>query len=315
MDMKTFLDKFGKSVAESLEELENRYFIYHIPKNEDYDSKKVKTIYFHEPILNNIQLHSKYPKGIRFGYAIEIEVDVDEDNEYIYIINIGFSIIHSKRIALIFSENLKDTNLQMKLKELIYYLEMKGQYFGKVSVDENGDQSFIDINAETIPKIPKKYPLKEGSFRGSYFNIFYTSYDEYYDLESIIFDHKRLARELNSYFSFLYKALFPKRDKKFRGTDQYRLLTNWFKKNNIEKQCEISGCDEFSHLEIHHIKPISEGGKDIIENLICLCKKHHREAHQYKSYINKDMYYIGKNKYKLKDFTYNRINKIKLNKF
>jgi predicted restriction endonuclease len=30
--------------------------------------------------------------------------------------------------------------------------------------------------------------------------------------------------------------------------------------------------------EIHHIQPISEGGKDVFENCILLCPNHHKEA-------------------------------------
>ncbi|NUV00277.1 hypothetical protein XO12_09310 [Marinitoga sp. 1154] len=309
MEMKDFLNNLGLKIAEDLERIENRYFTYHLPKNEDDESKNVKTIYFHEPILNNMQFYTQYPKGIRFGYTIDIRIDKDEEG-FIYIIDLGFSIVHSKRIAFTFSKNFKDLKLQLKTKELISYLEKKGQYYSMMSVKENNDQKFIEINEEIISEIPKIFPIKEGDFRGSYFSIFYAYYDDYYDLESIITDHERLARDLHYYFSFLYKALFPKEDKKYRGTDQYRLLTKWFKKNKIKKQCEILGCEEFSNLEIHHIKSVSNGGKDVLENLICLCKKHHREVHKNNSYIKKGIYYVGENQYKLKDFTYNRFNKL-----
>jgi len=53
------------------------------------------------------------------------------------------------------------------------------------------------------------------------------------------------------------------------------------------RACEIPGCttpvfatdsgDFF--CEIHHIEPLAEGGEDTIENAICLCPVHHREAH------------------------------------
>lgn len=52
-------------------------------------------------------------------------------------------------------------------------------------------------------------------------------------------------------------------------------------------KCEIPGCIVPSFLdatgasfcEIHHVIPLSEGGEDRIENAICLCPVHHREAH------------------------------------
>lgn len=53
------------------------------------------------------------------------------------------------------------------------------------------------------------------------------------------------------------------------------------------RKCEIPGCSipsfavesgEF-FCEVHHIEPLAEGGEDTIENTICLCPVHHREAH------------------------------------
>ncbi|MDM0076922.1 EVE domain-containing protein [Variovorax sp. J2P1-59] len=54
-----------------------------------------------------------------------------------------------------------------------------------------------------------------------------------------------------------------------------------------KRKCEIPGCttpsfstdggEEF--CEVHHIDPLAEGGEDVIENAICLCPLHHREAH------------------------------------
>jgi hypothetical protein len=51
--------------------------------------------------------------------------------------------------------------------------------------------------------------------------------------------------------------------------------------------CEMPGCnvptfvswDDESFCEVHHIHPLAEGGEDVIENVICLCPLHHREAH------------------------------------
>lgn len=52
-------------------------------------------------------------------------------------------------------------------------------------------------------------------------------------------------------------------------------------------RCEVPGCDHPTFLsedgsiygEVHHIKPLSEGGSDRIDNVACLCPAHHREAH------------------------------------
>lgn len=52
-------------------------------------------------------------------------------------------------------------------------------------------------------------------------------------------------------------------------------------------RCDVPGClyipfiaaNGRPYLEVHHIKPLSEGGTDFIENVACLCPAHHREAH------------------------------------
>ncbi|MFM0050992.1 EVE domain-containing protein [Caballeronia grimmiae] len=52
-------------------------------------------------------------------------------------------------------------------------------------------------------------------------------------------------------------------------------------------QCEAPGCsyelfDDHTgtpYCEVHHILPLSQGGADTIENVICLCPAHHKEAH------------------------------------
>lgn len=52
-------------------------------------------------------------------------------------------------------------------------------------------------------------------------------------------------------------------------------------------KCEVPGCtvptfiadSDSTFCEVHHVTPLSEGGDDSIENAICLCPVHHREAH------------------------------------
>ena len=52
-------------------------------------------------------------------------------------------------------------------------------------------------------------------------------------------------------------------------------------------KCEVAHCahdlftdaDDRPYCEIHHIIPLFEGGADDIENVVCLCPAHHREAH------------------------------------
>lgn len=52
-------------------------------------------------------------------------------------------------------------------------------------------------------------------------------------------------------------------------------------------RCEVDACSiplfqtpqGLPFVEVHHIKPLSEGGPDAITNVACVCPSHHREAH------------------------------------
>jgi hypothetical protein len=58
-------------------------------------------------------------------------------------------------------------------------------------------------------------------------------------------------------------------------------------KVRAEFQCEVVGCahpsfngkDHKPYREVHHIQPLADGGVDTIDNVVCLCPSHHREAH------------------------------------
>jgi HNH endonuclease len=64
--------------------------------------------------------------------------------------------------------------------------------------------------------------------------------------------------------------------------------------NHADGVCEIDGCDKAvffkpngkGYLESHHIVPVSEKGKDEVENVVALCPNHHREAHHGKDAKN-----------------------------
>lgn len=51
--------------------------------------------------------------------------------------------------------------------------------------------------------------------------------------------------------------------------------------------CEICGWNECKG-DLHHITPVSKGGKTTLENLISLCPNHHRMAH--KNLISQDTF-------------------------
>jgi predicted restriction endonuclease len=44
-------------------------------------------------------------------------------------------------------------------------------------------------------------------------------------------------------------------------------------------QCQKDDCHDSRWIDIHHIKPVSQGGLNILENLITLCKAHHHLEH------------------------------------
>jgi hypothetical protein len=58
-------------------------------------------------------------------------------------------------------------------------------------------------------------------------------------------------------------------------------------KTRANFECEVPGCTHSNFIgrnhkpycEVHHIQPLAEGGFDTIENVVCLCPSHHREAH------------------------------------
>jgi len=58
-------------------------------------------------------------------------------------------------------------------------------------------------------------------------------------------------------------------------------------KVRAEFQCEVVGCphpsfnanDRKPYREVHHIQSLADGGVDTIDNVVCLCPSHHREAH------------------------------------
>ena len=44
--------------------------------------------------------------------------------------------------------------------------------------------------------------------------------------------------------------------------------------------CSVPGCRNAAFLDLHHVKPRSEGGRNDVDNLITLCGAHHRAAHR-----------------------------------
>ena len=51
-------------------------------------------------------------------------------------------------------------------------------------------------------------------------------------------------------------------------------------KHRDEWKCHIEGCNCKNSLDIHHIIPLSQNGSNEMENLIPLCKEHHKGVHR-----------------------------------
>ncbi len=50
-----------------------------------------------------------------------------------------------------------------------------------------------------------------------------------------------------------------------------------------KRMLDGSNCGCRRWVDVHHIKPKAQGGQDTIENLITLCRAHHRQLHYYHS--------------------------------
>src|SRR3954467_3837723 len=44
-------------------------------------------------------------------------------------------------------------------------------------------------------------------------------------------------------------------------------------------RCQVPGCRHATFVDVHHLRPRSEGGANTIENLVTLCGAHHRASH------------------------------------
>jgi hypothetical protein len=47
-----------------------------------------------------------------------------------------------------------------------------------------------------------------------------------------------------------------------------------------ERRCRVAGCRNATFLDLHHIRPRSEGGSHSADNLVTLCSAHHRALHR-----------------------------------
>lgn len=62
--------------------------------------------------------------------------------------------------------------------------------------------------------------------------------------------------------------------------------TNWYDIRaevlvRDKRKCQHRGCEATSGLEVHHIIPLSRGGRSVKTNLITLCEHHHETRHDH----------------------------------
>lgn len=79
----------------------------------------------------------------------------------------------------------------------------------------------------------------------------------------------------------------PRRVEAITSVFERRAIVIAIARKRANYRCEIPDCPTPFFLsnigepycEVHHIKPLSDGGADVIENAACLCANHHRELH------------------------------------
>jgi len=50
--------------------------------------------------------------------------------------------------------------------------------------------------------------------------------------------------------------------------------------NIRDKTCRVPGCCESRYVDAHHIKHWADGGETSLDNLVTLCRAHHRQLHK-----------------------------------
>lgn len=106
-------------------------------------------------------------------------------------------------------------------------------------------------------------------------------------VDELVFD--RLVRELRGSVESIERPIGAKVPKKI-----VRVVNDFARSPAVKAyvlrrangRCEVCSlpapfidADGFPFLEVHHVKPLSEGGSDLVENTIAACPNCHRRAH------------------------------------
>lgn len=134
-------------------------------------------------------------------------------------------------------------------------------------------------------------------------------------MSRIIFDYEKYFEAKNKLpkpdgkHCVICGELLPPRKRKYCSTECY---SNWYKSLNVswesarhqalqrDKVCQNCGHDGreyrkngvliYNYLEVHHIKPISQGGAEFdLDNLMTLCEECHKIMHGKGSKLNSPM--------------------------
>jgi len=81
-----------------------------------------------------------------------------------------------------------------------------------------------------------------------------------------------------------------------RGSEWFRARQAALERD--DGRCQFPGCNETEatlgrNMHVHHIVPISQGGTHDLDNLVCLCPKHHNKCEGHPELLGKDGWQRG----------------------
>ena len=187
-------------------------------------------------------------------------------------------------------------NKIMNLRALDPRVEQKGLPGGS-KTDREVWEEFYDVKTNSIDevKLEAEYQRLWGSFAG------FKSPEPRLDDEVERLETKSLDQLLEAYRAKASKGK-PKRREVQQLTYERDALVVAITRKRAEYHCEVDGCtsptfltDEGErYVEVHHLIPLAQGGKDEIENTACLCPVHHREVHHGQSRKKLTSFLVGK---------------------
>ena len=131
-------------------------------------------------------------------------------------------------------------------------------------------QSLLDDLAPNMPNTYKNTTLNtKGPMRGTDLRILMEVNSR---SASIIVKKLQLVEDI-------FLALYPTSVDSYRRSGYREKLLRHYSKNSIKIICAHKRCDitELAQLQAAHLTPVRRGGSDQTENLVFLCRQHHRK--------------------------------------